>query len=246
MILRVVEGKGGKDRDLPLSPALLETLREYWRWRKPKTYLFPSRDPRGGPEQPISDKTVWIACNEAARRAGMRKRVTPHTRGGLSPDHRQWVRPRYPFSLPVKVLSRVFRGKFLAGLKRLHRCEPYEGSPVAPASVADSLRWDGQPQPIFAKRADEVSARSRCSDLHNCYRQRFGQRVNPHSPIPSEPHHEAVGSSRRAPGSRNAREAFRFNWWTSLPCAQQCSGKRGRDQHRSSSQERVCDRISSP
>ena len=33
--------------------------------------------------------------------------------GGLSPDHRQWVRPRYPFFLPVKVLSRVFRGKFL-------------------------------------------------------------------------------------------------------------------------------------
>jgi hypothetical protein len=41
--------------------------------------------------------------------------------GGFSPDHRGWVRPRYPFFLPVKVLSRVFRGKFLAGLKRLHR-----------------------------------------------------------------------------------------------------------------------------
>ena len=40
--------------------------------------------------------------------------------GGLSLDHRRWVRPRYPFFLPVKVLSRVFRGKFLAGLKRLH------------------------------------------------------------------------------------------------------------------------------
>jgi hypothetical protein len=40
--------------------------------------------------------------------------------GGLSPDHHQWVRPRYPFFLPVRVLSRVFRGKFLAGLKRLH------------------------------------------------------------------------------------------------------------------------------
>src|SRR2546422_5363746 len=40
--------------------------------------------------------------------------------GGLSPDHRQWVRPRYAFFLPVKILSRVFRGKFLAGLKRLH------------------------------------------------------------------------------------------------------------------------------
>jgi integrase/recombinase XerD len=47
MIIRVVEGKGGKDRDLPLSPALLETLREYWRWRKPKEYLFPRRSRRG-------------------------------------------------------------------------------------------------------------------------------------------------------------------------------------------------------
>jgi integrase/recombinase XerD len=79
MIIRVVQGKGGKDRDLPLSPALLETLREYWRWRKPKTYFFPSRDPRRGSEQPISDKTVWIACSDAARLAGIRKRVTPHT-----------------------------------------------------------------------------------------------------------------------------------------------------------------------
>jgi hypothetical protein len=41
--------------------------------------------------------------------------------GGLSPDHSRWVRPRYPFFLPVKVLSRVFRGKFCAGLKRLYR-----------------------------------------------------------------------------------------------------------------------------
>jgi hypothetical protein len=37
--------------------------------------------------------------------------------GGLSPDHERWVHPRYPFFLPVKVLSRVFRGKFVAGLK---------------------------------------------------------------------------------------------------------------------------------
>jgi site-specific recombinase XerD len=79
MILRVVAGKGGKDRDLPLSPALLETLREYWRWRKPRLYLFPTRNLRGRLDQPISDKTVWIACSEAARRAGIRKRVTPHT-----------------------------------------------------------------------------------------------------------------------------------------------------------------------
>lgn len=41
--------------------------------------------------------------------------------GGLSPDRSHWVRPRYPFFLPVKVLSRVFRGKFCAGLKHLYR-----------------------------------------------------------------------------------------------------------------------------
>ncbi|HEX4715621.1 MAG TPA: tyrosine-type recombinase/integrase [Ktedonobacteraceae bacterium] len=79
MIVRVVAGKGGKDRDLPLSPALLEILREYWRWWKPRLYLFPTRTCRRRLDQPISDKTVWIACNEAARRAGIRKRVTPHT-----------------------------------------------------------------------------------------------------------------------------------------------------------------------
>jgi integrase/recombinase XerD len=78
MIIRVVEGKGRKDRDLPLSPALLETLRAHWRWLKPQTYLFPSRRYRDR-EQPISDKAVWLACTEAAQQAGIRKRVTPHT-----------------------------------------------------------------------------------------------------------------------------------------------------------------------
>jgi hypothetical protein len=41
--------------------------------------------------------------------------------GGLSPDHQHWIHPRYAFFLPVKVLSRVFRGKFVAGLKAAHQ-----------------------------------------------------------------------------------------------------------------------------
>jgi integrase/recombinase XerD len=79
MIIRVGCGKGGHDRDLPLSPALLETLREYWRWKKPRTYLFPSDNGHRGKDQPMSDKSVWYACTEAARHAALRKRVTPHT-----------------------------------------------------------------------------------------------------------------------------------------------------------------------
>jgi integrase/recombinase XerD len=77
MMIRVEHGKGGVSRDLPLSPALLETLREYWRWKKPRTHLFPAQ--QRGKEGPISDKTVWYACSEAARHAGITKHVTPHT-----------------------------------------------------------------------------------------------------------------------------------------------------------------------
>jgi hypothetical protein len=41
--------------------------------------------------------------------------------GGLSPDHPQWIDPKYAgFFLPVKVLSRVFRGKFVAALRRAY------------------------------------------------------------------------------------------------------------------------------
>jgi|SRR5437762_1334607 len=41
MLIHIQRGKGGRDRYVPLSPKLLETLREYWRWMKPKTWLFP-------------------------------------------------------------------------------------------------------------------------------------------------------------------------------------------------------------
>ena len=77
MIIHVVDGKGHKDRDLPLSPALLDTLRAYWRWLKPRTYLFPSRKHRHD-ERPISDKTVWLTCTKAAGNAGLRKSASPH------------------------------------------------------------------------------------------------------------------------------------------------------------------------
>jgi site-specific recombinase XerD len=77
MIIHVVDGKGHKDRDLPLSPTLLKNLRVYWRWLKPRDYLFPSRKHRDA-EQPISDKTVWLACTEAAKKCGLRKAVSPH------------------------------------------------------------------------------------------------------------------------------------------------------------------------
>jgi integrase/recombinase XerD len=44
MVLHIQQGKGGRDRDVPLSPKLLGILREYWRWMKPRTYLFPGME----------------------------------------------------------------------------------------------------------------------------------------------------------------------------------------------------------
>ena len=40
--------------------------------------------------------------------------------GGLASDHSRWISAQYRFFLPVRVLSRVFRGKFVAGLRTLH------------------------------------------------------------------------------------------------------------------------------
>lgn len=50
--------------------------------------------------------------------------------GGLSPDRTRWVHPKYPFFLPVKVLSRVFRGKFVGRLKRAFRKKKLQFPPT--------------------------------------------------------------------------------------------------------------------
>jgi site-specific recombinase XerD len=79
MVIRIRQGKGGKDREVPLSPKLHEQLRTYYRSVKRRNgWLFPSLQTRR-PDQPITHKTVWHACREATRRAGITKPVHPHT-----------------------------------------------------------------------------------------------------------------------------------------------------------------------
>ena len=79
MVIHIRQGKGSRDRDVPMTPKLLEALREYWRWKRPKVYLFPSTAGHRGVEQPISDHTIWYACSEAAKRAGIKKTIGAHT-----------------------------------------------------------------------------------------------------------------------------------------------------------------------
>jgi len=80
MVLHVQEGKGRKDRDVVLSPHLLTELRQHYRRlrRKPEVWLFPGGRHHTA-DTPISEKVVWHACRESAKRAGVNKPLHPHT-----------------------------------------------------------------------------------------------------------------------------------------------------------------------
>jgi len=75
MVIHVREGKGRVPRDVTLSPKLLELLRVYWRWRKPKDWLFPSAR---YPDRPMDLSGIYAVCEDAAKRAELNKRLTPH------------------------------------------------------------------------------------------------------------------------------------------------------------------------
>jgi integrase/recombinase XerD len=59
MLIHIRNGKGQTPRDVNLSPALLERLRIYWRWRKPSDWLFPSKQ---RPQYPMDDKSIRHLC----------------------------------------------------------------------------------------------------------------------------------------------------------------------------------------
>ena len=75
MVLHIRHGKGQKERLTPLSPRLLLMLRGYWREYRPATWLFPGSKPALA----LTDGTVQRICKRTARRAGLTKRVHPHT-----------------------------------------------------------------------------------------------------------------------------------------------------------------------
>lgn len=73
MVVRVEQGKGQKDRYVMLSPKLLEILRDYWRTRRPKEWLFPG-DRAGHPRDAVGQ-----ACAKAHDLSRLSKPVTPHS-----------------------------------------------------------------------------------------------------------------------------------------------------------------------
>ena len=74
MVMHVQQAKGRKDRDVMLSPVLLDTLRQYWKRSRFQRWLFPGY----GADKPITTKAVFLMIRNAASRAKITKTVSPH------------------------------------------------------------------------------------------------------------------------------------------------------------------------
>ena len=74
MVIRIREGKGGKDRYAVLSERLLKELRAYWKLVRPQQWLFPG----DGSDQPMSAGTGANIYKQAKRRAGISKEGGVH------------------------------------------------------------------------------------------------------------------------------------------------------------------------
>jgi integrase/recombinase XerD len=75
MVIRVRDGKGGKERLTLLPPRLLAVLRRYWLADKPADWLFPG----AGPDGPVSPDAVRQALRAACGHAGLARRCTPRS-----------------------------------------------------------------------------------------------------------------------------------------------------------------------
>ena len=75
MVIRVEQGKGKKDRYVPLSEALLPILRQYYRDARPERWLFPGQNP----ELPLNRTSVEKVFKKSRDRAGISKNVTVHS-----------------------------------------------------------------------------------------------------------------------------------------------------------------------
>ncbi len=95
-LLRVEQGKGGKDRAVVLSPALLDALRDYWRWQRPPQWIFPGRDKAA----PMSIETAQKVFQRAKKQAGVTKV------GGIHSLRHAYATHQLEAGLPIHQLQR--------------------------------------------------------------------------------------------------------------------------------------------
>jgi integrase len=164
MVIHIRQGKGAKDRDVPLSPKLLEELRSWWRWKKPQGYLFPSTEGQRGTDQPISDKTVWHACRAAATRAGLKKKIHPHT-----------LRHSYATHL-LEAGADLRTIQILMGHERLEDTTVYSSSRGI-TFMPLSTRWNRSRFQQYRRAKGDEPATLRGGRYHSCCRRQLSPTV---------------------------------------------------------------------
>ena len=98
MLIRVVQGKGKKDRYTLLPQQLVVELRAYWRTYRPKDWLFPAtRDP----QQPMNDRSAQTAFTQALARAGLPRKGGPHCL------RHSWATHLIEAGVPLHVVKRL-------------------------------------------------------------------------------------------------------------------------------------------
>jgi site-specific recombinase XerD len=116
MVIKVVMGKGNKDRFTLLGEKMLSALREYYRQYRPSTYLF-----EGPAGQQYSGSSVMKIVKRAAHWAGVQKRVTPHMLRhsfATAPAARAFVRGRHR----SEIYSGIVRPQLQQNNRNLYPC----------------------------------------------------------------------------------------------------------------------------
>ena len=131
MCIRVVGGKGGKDRYTLLTATLLDTLRLYWRASRPRHWLFPaSRDP----SQPFNDSALQRIYHRCRERAGITKRGGVHTLRHCYATH------LLEAGVDLATLSRLLGHGHLSTTQRyLHLARPGQMPPDSPLDLLRRL-----------------------------------------------------------------------------------------------------------
>ena len=137
MTIRVVQGKGGKDRYTVLSARLLEALRAHWRVVRPTDWLFPARG--RGPARPMDPSSLQKAYHTARRRAGITKP------GGIHTLRHCFATPLLEAGVDLHTIQRLLGHRHLSTTSRYFQLTRH--TQAGPGSPLDLLaRLDAPPR----------------------------------------------------------------------------------------------------
>lgn len=135
-LLRIEQGKGAKDRQVILSPSLLEQLRDYWRRYRPTLWLFPRRESQIALDVSTPQKVFTVA----KRRVGIDKV------GGIHSLRHAYATHQLEAGLPVHQLQRLLGHQNLQSTLRYVHWVPgyHEGQTGTDLIAALEVEHGGQ------------------------------------------------------------------------------------------------------